>query len=173
MPILIARLKPVFWTALLLALAGCSSATDARQASCDTLVMQTRAVCLDMIRRGLDVSCNSYLGAVATAMKQADGSLFDVGEANVSAADSFCSTYVDKLRDDRDEHADSMQAKDQTGPECNALAERFDTRCMANLGKQALPGQCKNVGRTFMMGATRKVPQEQLCSLAGMQLPEK
>lgn len=166
----ITRATPVFWISLLLSLAACSTASDSQQANCDTLVTQTRAVCMDMIRRGLDVSCNTYLGAVGTAMDQASGNLFDVGDANQSTADSFCSTYVDMLREDRDEQADSMHAQDQAGPECTALAERFDTRCMANLGKAPLADGCRNIARTFAMG---QLEQEQACSIAGMQLSKE
>lgn len=157
---------------LLFSLAACGPDSEARRASCDTLVTETRATCMDMIRRGLDVSCNTYLGAIDTAMDQASGNLFDVGDANQSAAGSLCSTYIDKLREDRDKNAGSMRPKAEVGPKCAALAGRFETRCMANLGKEPLPGKCKNVARTFLMGASRQIPREKLCLIAGRQLPE-
>ena len=165
------RARSVVWISLLLPMAACGAAPDSQQANCDTLVTDTRAACMDMIRRGLDVSCNTYLMAIGTAMDQASGNLFEVGDANQSAADSFCATYVDKLREDRDENADSMHPQDQTGPECSALAERFESRCMANLGKTALAGECKNAARAFAMSG--RMPHEQMCSIAGMQLPKE
>lgn len=169
------RAKPIFWIYLLLPIAACSAADGAKQANCETLVEETKATCLDMIRRGLDVSCNTYLGAVATAMKQASGDLFDTGDATTdqSSADSFCSTYVGKLRKDRDAHADSMQAADAAGPKCTALADRFESHCLANLGSEPLPSGCKGVARSFMMrSAARPSAQQQLCTIAGMQLPQ-
>lgn len=170
----IGHAKSTFWIGLLLTIAACSAADDAKQANCDTLVTETRATCMDMIRRGLDVSCNKYLIAIDTAMGQASGSLFDIGDDNESTVHSFCSIYVGKLREDRNEHADSMQAKGQTAPECTALADRFDTSCMANLGKEPLPGKCTNVARTFAISsASSRLPGGQMCSLAGMQLPKE
>lgn len=173
MPTFLNRAGPLFWISLLLPLVACSVDDDAKQANCDALVTETRAACLDMISRGLDVSCNTYLGAVGTAMKQADGSLFDAGDANESTADSFCSTYVDKLREDRDEHADSMHGQDQAGPKCTALANRFETQCLADLGKEPLPGKCKRVGSSYLSITASQLSPGKLCSVAGMQLPKE
>lgn len=167
------QLRSVFWMFLLLPVAVCSAADNAEQAGCDTLVSETSTACKDMISRGLNVSCNTYLGAVKTAMKQAGGDLFDVGEANQETADSFCAIYVEKLRKERDEHDESMHSKDESDGQCVALAERFDASCMVNLGKVQLPGKCKNVARTFVMGATKQMPQKQVCTVAGMQLPKE
>lgn len=172
MAMILLQARRAFWVCLLFSLAACGPDSEVKQANCDTLVTETRATCMAMIRRGLDVSCSTYLGAIGTAMDQASGNLFDVGDANQSTAAALCSTYVDKLREDRDEHASSMLPQDKAGPKCSALAERFETRCMVNLGKEPLPGKCKNVARTFLMGASRQIPREKLCSVAGRQLPE-
>ena len=111
---------------------------------------------MDMIRRGLDVSCSTYLGAIGTAMDQASGNLFNVGDANQSAAGSLCATDVEKLREDRSqEHAVTGQRRP-----CSALAECFETRCMANFGEESLPGKCENVARTFLMGTSRQILRE-------------
>lgn len=165
--------RSVFWMLLLVPVAACSAADNTEQASCDTLVSETRTACTDMISRGLNVSCNTYLGAVKTAMKQAGGDLFDVGEANQQTANSFCAIYVEKLRKEREENDGSMNSKGESNAQCVALAERFDASCMATLGKSPLPAKCKNVGRTFMMGATKQMPQGQVCTIAGMQLPKQ
>lgn len=164
--------RPIFCICLLVLIAACSSDDNVELAACDTLVSETRTACLDMVGRGLDISCNTYLGAIDTAMEQAGGNLFDTGSAatDKSSAYAFCSTYVDKLRKDREAHADSMHAQEKSSSTCTALVDRFEEKCMANIGKEPLPGKCKNVARTFVMGAARQRPQEQLCSLAGMQL---
>lgn len=148
------------------------AADGTEQANCDTLVAETGTACMDMISRGLDVSCNTYLGAVGMAMDQADGNLFDVGDANKDTANRFCATYVKKLRKDRKANNHTMLGKSEVGPECAALAERFDARCITGLGKEKLSGKCKNVARTFTMGATGSMARGQLCTVAGMQLPE-
>lgn len=165
--------RSVFWLLLLMPVTACSAADNAEKANCDTLISETSAACTDMISRGLDVSCNTYLGAVKTAMKQAGGDLFDVGEANQKTANSFCAIYVEKLRKDREESDGSMLSKDESDAQCVALAERFDTSCMTNLGKEPLPGKCKSVARTFVMGTTKQMSQEQVCTIAGMQLPKE
>lgn len=172
MAIILAQTKRALCACFLFSLAACGPDSAVTQASCGTLVTETRTTCMDMIRRGLDVSCSTYLGAIETAMDQASGNLFDVGDANQSTAGSFCSTYVDKLREDRDEHASSMHPQGEAGPRCTALAQRFEAHCMANLGKEPLPRECKNVVRTFAMAASRQVSREKLCPLAGRQLPE-
>lgn len=172
----IARAKPLFWIYLLLSVAACSAADNAKQATCDTLVEETQSACMDMLRRGLNVSCGKYLMAVDMAMDQASGNLFDTGDDNASTANSFCSVYVDKLRADRKKHDVSMHAQGQAGPKCTALADRFETQCIPNLGKEKLAGACKTITTSFAMMNSKKLPQEKqetLCSVYDAQLPKE
>lgn len=164
------RAKPVFFMGLLLMVTACSAEKEVKEANCDALITETRTACVDMVRHGLDVSCNTYLMAVNTAMDQANGDLYDIGDSNKIAANALCSSYVEDLREDRKENAGSMQEPDQVGSDCAALADQFETHCMANLGKEPLADGCRNVARTFAMG---RLSQEKKCSLAGAHLPDK
>lgn len=169
----ITRAKSVFWLSLLLSLAACSEGVDNKKTGCDALVTQTRAMCLDVIRSGLNVSCREYLMAVKMAKKQASGNLFDVGESNQSTADSFCNTYVGKLREDVEEQADSMAAAGSAGPKCTALADNFEQTCLSHLGKDDLSRGCNQVASSLMQsGAMGQLPPEQRCSMASMHLPD-
>ncbi|MBU2874277.1 hypothetical protein [Marinobacter salexigens] len=170
-PRLMTQARSVFLACLMLPIAAFGADEDAAsQANCDTLVSETRAACTDMISRGLNVSCNTYLGAIKTAMKQAGGDLFDIGEANQETANSFCAVYVEKLSKEREANDGNMHSKDASDSQCRALAERFETNCIANLGKVPLPSQCQNVARTFVMGTTKKMSPKQVCKIASMQL---
>lgn len=172
----IIRTKSLFWICLLLPVVACSTANDAKQANCDALVTETESACIDMLRRGLDVRCGTYLMAVDMAMKQASGNLFDAGDSNQSAADSFCAIYVDKLRLDRKKHDASMHAEGQQGPQCTALADQFEEQCVPNLGKEKLPSKCRSITTSFTTLNAKKLPQEQretLCKIYSTQLSKE
>lgn len=171
-----------------LALAGCGNSgspaatdRDASQAAaaihatggqCDAYIAEIRNVCLDNITRNLDLSCNNQLIAMAVIQDQAAGNLFDVGsdEANAKVVESICSQYLGSLRDKRKKKDAAMMAKGGAGPTCTALAAHFDTTCMARLGQEPLPDQCRNA--SVMMTALRSVPMEERCEAVHKMLSQ-
>lgn len=152
-----------------LALAGCgnsgnSAATDsdspqavtAGEASggqCKAYIAAIRKVCVDSITRGLDMSCNNQLIGLDVVQGQAAGNLFDVGsdEANAKVVENVCGRYLESLRDDRKEEDAAMRPKGSAGPKCTALAAHFDSTCLARLGQEPLPTQCKSATRMMTM----------------------
>lgn len=143
-----------------------SQATAASRATggqCDAYIAEIRNACLDNITRNLDLSCNNQLIAMAVIQDQAAGNLFDVGsdDANAKVVESICSQYLGSLRDKRKKKDAAMMPKGSAGPTCTALAAQFDTTCMAKLGQELLPDQCRNA--SVMMTALRSMPMEERC----------
>lgn len=164
--------KLLLWVFLLLPMAACNGGGESKKADCNTLVTETQSVCMDMMRRGLDVRCDTYLMAVKMAMRQSEGDLFDIGEDNQGAANSFCAVYVKKLRKDRKKHDGSMQAKGKQGPKCTALADRFESECLPKLGKQPLSSKCGSISTSFKMLNTKQFSpkqKENMCAVYNKQ----
>ena len=148
------------------------TATATTGGQCDVYVAEIRNVCLDNITRNLDLSCNNQLIAMAVIQDQAAGNLFDVGseDANAKVVESICGQYLGSLRDKRKKRDAAMMPKGSAGPTCNALAAQFDTTCMAKLGQEPLPDQCRNA--SVMMTALRSMPMEERCGAVHKMLSQ-
>ncbi|MDN5874061.1 MAG: hypothetical protein L0H29_06720 [Sinobacteraceae bacterium] len=158
------------------AITACGATDEvAAAAGCETYVAETRDACLDMILRGLDVSCSKQLIAIRIATAQAHGSLFNVGDdkQNQSVADFVCSSYLGDLREARAAKDAGMSPEGKAGPKCTALAEQIDSRCLSTLGEAPLADGCKSaVGMMAMGGGASQLPREQRCEMAARMLPQ-
>lgn len=162
-------------TLMMLTITACGAVDNASAAGCKAYVAETRDACLDMIRRGLDVSCKQQITAIEIAMKQANGSLFDIGdgEANERAAQALCSSYLGDLHKARAAQNAKMLPKGDTGPKCAALAQQIKARCLARLGQAPLAGGCRAALTLMSMnGATAPAQREQRCAMAAGMLPD-
>ena len=139
-------------------------------ANCKAYVAAVRTVCLDSVTRGLDVSCDSQLVAVDMVQTQAAGTLFDVGSgsANAKVAESACASFLKSLQRKRQRKDAGMHAESGAGPKCNALAEKLDSTCLRDLGKQPIPDKCRSATR--MLNALSSQPAENRCAMAEQQL---
>lgn len=155
-----------------LAIVACGFANEAAASGCKAYVEQTRNACLEMIRRGLDVSCKQQVLAIEMAMRQAQGNLFDAGSsgANQRVAESICSSHLHDLRAARAVNQASMLPKGAAGPHCSALAVQIDAGCLSKLGKAPLARGCKSAMTMMGSGVAAQVPREQRCQLAAGML---
>lgn len=157
---------------IMLMVAACGTTSEATATDCKTYVAETRDACLDMILRGLDVSCSKQLTVIGTVAAQADGSLFDVGDdkQNQAVADSVCSSYIGDLRKARAAKDAAMLPASEAAPQCTALAKQVDAHCLSTLGEAPLTNDCKSaLGMMSMDG----LPREQRCELAAGMLLKK
>ena len=116
------------------------------------------------------MACDSELIAVDMAQTQAAGTLFDVGSGsdNAKVAESACASYLKSLQKKRQRKDAGMHAERGAGPTCNALAEKFDTACLRDLGQQPIPDTCRSATR--MLKALTSQPAEDRCAQAERQL---
>lgn len=134
---------------------------------CSEYVADVRSACLDSITRGLDVKCGTLFMRVETARKQAAGSLFNVGDdaANRKTADAVCANFQETLAENRAERNAAMSPAAQSGPNCTALAENFETTCLDKLGVGELPASCDTAVR-FLNLFNSAAGREKVCELA-------
>lgn len=138
--------------------------------NCKAYMAEVRNVCLDSITRGLDMSCDSQFIAVEMVQTQAAGALFDVGSdtSNAEVAESVCASYLKSLQKKRQRKDADMHADSGAWPTCTALAEKFDTACLRELGHQPIPDKCRSATR--MLNALKSQPAEDRCAQADNQM---